>query len=71
MKWIVLEENPTLDQYIAVMVTDDSKVLRRENKPCSIFKTSEEAMHRARQLREEFKVSSIKIFYPNANTNDS
>lgn len=63
MKWIVLEENPSQDQYIAVMVADENKTLRIEKKPCSIFKTSEEAMYRARQLRELYNVHSIKIFY--------
>lgn len=70
MKWIVLEENPTQDQYIAVMVADENKILRIENKPCSIFKTSEEAMCRARHLRDQYKVHNIKIFYSDANINN-
>lgn len=70
MKWIVLEENPLQDQYIAVMVAEENKILRIENKPCSIFKTSEEAMSRARQLREQYKIHSIKVFYADATVPD-
>ncbi len=70
MKWIVLEDDPTSDGYIAIRVVDEDKNLRIENKPCSIYKSSQEAMNRARQLREKFKVQSIKIFYSDATVND-
>jgi hypothetical protein len=63
MKWIVLEENPQPDNYIAVMVAEESRVLRAESKPCSIFKSSDEAILHARQLREQHKVRNIRIFY--------
>jgi hypothetical protein len=63
MKWIVLEENPQPDNYIAVMVADESRVLRTESKPCAIFKSSDEAILHARQLRELYKVRNIRIFY--------
>jgi hypothetical protein len=48
MKWIVLEENPQPDNYIAVMVAEENRVLRAESKPCAIFKSSDEAILHAR-----------------------
>lgn len=52
MKWIVLEENPKPDQYIAVIAADDDRVLKVEMRACSYFKTQTEALLRARQLLE-------------------
>jgi hypothetical protein len=63
MKWIVLEEDPQADDYVAVIVTEEERVLTVESQPCSIYKSSEEALLRARCLREQFKVSSVRIFY--------
>ncbi len=63
MKWIVLEENPKPDQYIAIIATDEQRQLKVESKPYSKFLTSDEALVRARQLRDEFRVKSIRIFY--------
>ncbi len=44
MKWIVLEENPQPDNYIAVMVAKEGRILRAESKPCTVFKSSEQAL---------------------------
>jgi hypothetical protein len=63
MKWIVLEEDPQADDYVAVIVTEEDRVLTVESQPCTIYKSSEEALLRARYLREQFKVSSVRIFY--------
>ncbi len=63
MKWIVLEENPQPDNYIAVMVAEESRVVLAESKPCATFKYSHEAMLHARQLREQYKIRNIRIFY--------
>lgn len=63
MKWIVLEENPKPDQYIAVIAADDDRVLKVEMRACSHFKTQTEALLRARQLREIFQVKDIRVFY--------
>lgn len=68
MKWIVLEENPKPDLYIAVIAVDEERILKVERKPCSIFLTSDEALIRARQLQEFFKVKSIRIFYMDGNS---
>jgi hypothetical protein len=68
MKWIVLEENPKPDQYIAVIAVDEERFLRIESKPCSKFLTSDEALVRARQLKEMFNVKSIRIFYMEGNS---
>jgi hypothetical protein len=69
MKWIVLEENPQPDNYIAIMTTEEGRVLQVESKPCSTFSSSEEAMNRARYLREKYKVNYIRIFYIGPNSN--
>lgn len=63
MKWIVLEENPKPDNYIAVMVAEEGRTLRAESKPCATFKSSNEAICYARQLREQYQVRNIRIFY--------
>lgn len=68
MKWIVLEENPKPDQYIAVIAVDEERFLRIESKPCSKFLTNDEALVRARQLKDKFKVKSIRIFYMEGNS---
>jgi phage regulator Rha-like protein len=68
MKWIVLEENPQPDNYIAVMVTEQERILQVESKPCSTYSSNDEALDRARYLREKYEVRYIRIFYigPNA-----
>ncbi len=68
MKWIVLEENPKPDLYIAVIAVNEERILKVERKPCSIFLTREEALVRARALRDIFKVKNIRIFYMEGNS---
>jgi hypothetical protein len=63
MKWIVLEENPKPDQYIAIIAADEERYLKIEGKPCSIFRTSDDALVRARELRTIFNVRNIRIFF--------
>jgi hypothetical protein len=63
MKWIVLEENPKPDLYIAIIAVDDGRFVEVEKKPCSVFKTNEEALIRARELRSFFNVRNIRIFF--------
>lgn len=67
MKWIVLIDNPKPDQYIPVVVTDASRTLRIESRPCYVFFSSEQALHRARELQKAYNVNSIKIFYTETN----
>jgi hypothetical protein len=62
MKWIVLEENPRPDNYIAIMAAEEDRKLQIEKKPCSIFDSCDKAMYRARELRQKYKVSSIRLF---------
>jgi hypothetical protein len=63
VKWIVLEENPKPDDYIAVMVADTNRNLVLEKRPCSVYIRVEDAMKRARELRQMFSVRKIKLFY--------
>lgn len=63
MKWIVLEENPLPDNYIVVMAAEDNRTLQIEKKQCSIFDSCEKAMDRARELRQQYKVPSIRLFH--------
>jgi hypothetical protein len=62
MKWIVIEENPKPDNYIAVIATEPDRKLKIEKKPCSVFQSLERAMSRARELREQYKVRNIRLF---------
>jgi hypothetical protein len=71
MKWIVLEENPKPDQYIAVIAVDEERFLRIESKPCSKFLTSDEALVRARQLGKIYNVKRIRMFYLEGNSSSS
>ena len=68
MKWIVLEENLQPDNYIAVMVAEEGRVLRVESKACVVFKSSDQALSHARSLREQHKVRNIRIFYIESNS---
>jgi hypothetical protein len=62
-KWIVSEENPDPDDYIAVMVADAERILVFESRPSSVYEDGNSAMMRARELRSIFGVSKIKVFY--------
>lgn len=63
MKWIVLEDNPRDTGYVPVIIAPADKKLQVEKGACSVFHSSELAMDHARQLRERFRVSQIKLFY--------
>jgi hypothetical protein len=67
-KWVVLEENPKPDEYIAVIAVDEDRLAKLEQKPCSLYETSGQALVRARLLREYFNVRSIRIFYFEGNS---
>jgi hypothetical protein len=62
MKWIVLEENPMPDNYIAIMAAEADRTLQLEKKQCSVFDSCDKAMDRARELRQKYKVPSIRLF---------
>jgi hypothetical protein len=62
MKWIVLEENPKPDNYIAVIITEEMKRLRIESQAHSVYNDSDKALARARQLRDQFGVRMIRVF---------
>lgn len=62
LKWVVLEEDPKPDTYIAIMATESDRQLGLEKKACSIYASCEKAMERARELREHYKVKSIRLF---------
>lgn len=63
MKWIVIEENPKPDNYIAVVLTETVKKLRIESRAHSVYDDGEEALARARKLRDQFGVPVIRIFH--------
>lgn len=63
MKWIVIEENPKPDNYIAVVVTDKPIRMKIERQAHSVFKNADMALERARELRKEYGVKTIKIFH--------
>jgi hypothetical protein len=63
MKWIVLEDNPCDTGYVPVIIAPADKKLQVEQGACSVFWNSELAMGYARQLRDRFRVSQIRLFY--------
>lgn len=63
MKWIVIEENPKPDNYIAVVLSERPTRLKIEKQAHSVFEDSEQALERARQLREHYGVRTIRIFH--------
>lgn len=63
MKWVVIEENPKPDNYIAVVLTEAVKKLRIESRAHSVHSDGERALARARELRDQFGVRMIKVFH--------
>lgn len=63
MKWIVLEENPKPDNYIAVVIAEKDTRLKIENQAHSVFLDGDLALARARVLREQFGVRMIRLFH--------
>jgi hypothetical protein len=62
MKWIVLEEDPKPDNYIAVVITETIRKMKIEAQAHSVYRDGDEALARARQLREQYGVKMIRIF---------
>jgi hypothetical protein len=61
-KWIVIENEPTAQGYIAVIaVHEDHLVKKIMGTACSIFESSDKALIRAKRLREKFNVNKIRI----------
>ncbi len=63
MKWIVMEENPKPDNYIAIVLTEKPTKMKIENQAHSVFDNGDQALERARKLREEYGVRTIRIFH--------
>lgn len=63
MKWIVIEENPNPDNYIAVVLTEKSTRMKIERQAHSVFDDGDQAIERARELREQYGVRTIRIFH--------
>jgi hypothetical protein len=63
MKWIVIEENPKPDDYIAIMVANEVDQLHIEEKAYSVFFTGEEAMSRSILLKQKFGAKTTRIFH--------
>jgi hypothetical protein len=62
MKWVVFEEDPKPDNYIAVVITETGKKLKIEAHAHSCYSDGDEALARARQLRNQYGVNVIRIF---------
>ncbi len=63
VKWIVLEDDPKPDNYIAIMVADETRILIAQRRPCSIYTNDKDAIERARQLRVLFGAKHIRVFH--------
>jgi hypothetical protein len=59
MKWIVIEEDPRPDQYIAVLPASAKHPTARDY---SLHDSIAEALERARQLRDKYRLNSIRLF---------
>lgn len=68
MKWIVIEENPKPDNYIAVVLTENPTRMKIEKRAHSVFENGDQALERARKLREQYGVKTIRIFHYNASS---
>ena len=63
VKWIVLEDDPKPDNYIAILVAEEARILKAQSRPCSIFNDDKQAIQRARQLQTTYGAKTIRIFY--------
>lgn len=63
MRWIVIEENPRPDNYVAVVITDKVRKLSIENHAHSVYDDGEKALARARAVADQFNVRKIRIFH--------
>lgn len=68
MKWVVLEGNPKPDNYIAVVLTETMKKLKLESQAHSVYNDGDEALARARELRDQFGVRLIRIFHSDSHS---
>ncbi|MCU0420177.1 MAG: hypothetical protein MUC38_11050 [Cyclobacteriaceae bacterium] len=65
MKWIVIEENPKPDQYIAVLPASADRPTPLSH---SVHTNISAAIERARQLRDKYRLSSIRLFQPDSHS---
>jgi len=63
LNWIVLEEDPLADNYIAIMVASEKRILKILKKKHSVFTAEQDAIKRAREIGTQFGVKNIKMFY--------
>ena len=64
MKWIIIEDDPRPDDYIAALVVRDQKVLFAPLVRHSVFEDKESAMSKATELKKRYRAKGIRIFYP-------
>lgn len=59
MNWIVIEENPKPDPYIAILPASPQRPTPRNH---SVHSNIQAALERARQLRDKYQLQSIRLF---------
>ncbi len=65
MNWIVIEENPKPDQYIAIL---PAAAQRPTSVNHSVHTNIHAAMERARQLRDKYRLHTIRLFQPGSHS---
>jgi len=69
LKWIVLEDNPKPDDYVAIMIQHkDEQPTLDEGKTYSVFSERHSAISRALEIKDLFRVRKIRIFYPDGHS---
>ncbi|MCG8321426.1 MAG: hypothetical protein MI921_18125 [Cytophagales bacterium] len=65
MTWIVITEDPRPDKYIPILVRSQQEAIELSVKLNSfqVFNNEDEAISLATQLKEKYRVKSIRIFY--------
>jgi len=63
LNWIVLEEDPIQDNYVAIMVANEKRILKVFEKKYSVFTSEQDAIKRAREVGTHYGVKNIKMFY--------
>jgi hypothetical protein len=63
--WLIDEEDPKPDPYIAILVCEREFMERANKKAYKICHDAKEALHNATELKKKYAVKQIRIFYPN------
>ncbi|WPP52032.1 hypothetical protein [Catalinimonas niigatensis] len=63
--WLVDEEDPRPDQYIAILICENEMIERANKKAYKKCHNAKEALSTASELKKKYGVKQIRIFSPN------